>query len=145
MGYTHYWKRPAKLPAKKFAVASATCKAACELLTKQTGIPIVQEFNNNDPPTFSEDTVWFNGKGEDGHESFVIQRQDMDYERDKKPTPAKGEQFAFCKTVRKPYDIHIAVCLVIFEKVFGPKVFKISSDDREEGFTEARKFVEQLV
>jgi hypothetical protein len=62
--------------------------------------------------------IHINGKGEDGHEDFLLR------ERFKK---AK-EQWGFCKTAQKPYDLVVTAMLAVIEHYMGPELFSVSSD-----------------
>jgi len=122
MGYTHYWYRPEKLDADKFKKASKDCS----LLAKSLNIPVQFEYDIDEPPVFSENTIRFNGIEEDGHETFSVEqlfqpsfRQETD-----------GKLFTFCKTARKPYDTLVTGCLTILKHYFGDD-FIVKSDGRQ--------------
>jgi len=74
--------------------------------------------------------IRFNGIGEDGHETFLVQNSAKQNDYGTNPG------FTFCKTARKPYDIVVCeVCLVL--KAFCPH-FNLSSDGFS-GYTEKQK------
>ena len=52
-------------------------------------------------PEITPDRIWFNGRGDEGHESFVIERNRTD--------------FAFCKTASKAYDQAVCECLLVLQ------------------------------
>src|SRR5438105_2109525 len=117
MGYTHYWERPKKLAKRRFLAAAAACRTVCEAIPVERGLALGwdsegDEFNR--PPEFGPDAVRFNGEGDDGHETFLVRRED----------PAG---WSFCKTARKPYDAAACACLVVMARHFGRR-FRVSSD-----------------
>jgi hypothetical protein len=87
-------------------------------------------------PLFSNDEVRFNGVGEEGHETFIVLREfePQDWQR-----PERGLYFDFCKTARKPYDLVVCTCLIVFARHFGES-FRVDSDggDEEENWPAAR-------
>ena len=56
MGYTHYWRRPAKLDPEKFAAFAADCRKVCEAVPIPLG-----DWEGKGEPEFSRDMVSFNG------------------------------------------------------------------------------------
>lgn len=92
------------------------------------------EKDSAEPPIFTKDTIRFNGRGEDGCETFLIRRVD----------PEEGD---FCKTNLRPYDACVTACLVILRDKLK---FTISSDakDKEKGLTgfeDAEKLVKKVL
>jgi hypothetical protein len=75
-------------------------------------------------PNFSNGQICFNGMGEDAHETFILYKQ-------LPKTRIKGNKekyhFDFCKTARKPYDIMVCACLILYKHYFPNEVW-ISSD-----------------
>ena len=118
---------------------AADCKKVCDLL----GVPILQEYNRNDPPDFNDDVVWFNGIKDDGHETFFIPRV---FDTDGYcHTDDEGRFFAFCKTARKPYDLPVCCCLLIFKQHFGDDFILSSGGEFDEEWREARDEVEKIL
>lgn len=98
--------------------------------------------------TFNKNEVCFNGSGTTkreksgkhwvdvlcdtpehndlGHETFSIYRK------------CKGDD-GFCKTARKPYDLMVTACLLLY-KYYFPTV-TISTDGTEDDWSEAYKFI----
>ena len=80
--------------------------------------------------TATPEEICFNGKGEKSHETYFIPQilpadslfTRLDLGRD------DGLIFAFTKTARKPYDILVVACLILGQRHFGKKDFRISSD-----------------
>ena len=90
-------------------------------------------------PHASNQMVHFNGKGFDGHETFLFQRKEeiRDYRKDEGAKRA----FVFCKTAQKPYDKYVVACLIIAKSIFGKDV-NISSDGTLEEWQEGKKLAE---
>ncbi|KOC07412.1 hypothetical protein AFLA70_31g005050 [Aspergillus flavus AF70] len=68
--------------------------------------------------------IFLNGVGDDGHEDFYISKI--------------GNNFSFCKTGRRPYDL--VVCTILLRAyVLAPSTFELSSDgDWDNDWVEAR-------
>jgi hypothetical protein len=131
MGYTHYWTPPKKMSARKFKAASDDCRKLCEHLHRSNGPALREDSDETSEPLFDRDIVKLNGVGEDGHETFVVVREAPD--------------LTFCKTARKPYDLAVCACLIIFRHHIGEK-FEVSSDgdDDEENWPAARAICQHL-
>ena len=82
---------------------------------------------------FTKEHIWFNGynpndENDDlGHETFVMSREG-------------SNGFAFCKTTRKPYDLMVQACLLIY-KYYSPKTIDLGSDGDAEDWKVAVDFV----
>ena len=118
MGYTHYFKFKdhKNIDKDKFAVASGI--ANC-FYNKIKGFVDIAGGDGTGTPVFNENEVYFNGAGEDGCETFYIDRE------------GKFMEFcfgkAFCKTCRNPYDILVCLTLLAFKFAFGDD-FTYTSD-----------------
>lgn len=110
MGYTHYWHPAGELPKAKWSAFQKDVKA----ILKASPTPVVFEMDDPKPPQVTAERVRFNGKGEDGYETFVFQRYDP-------------EGFAFCKTDRRAYDPVVCAVLLAADHHFG-KAVKVTSD-----------------
>jgi len=119
IGYTHYWKYTGVLPEEEFR----SFVIDVEKLVKYPRVKdlICEEYDEPDAPPYVQaigvemglGLVKFNGKGEQGHETFYFsQRQDG---------------FAFCKTAYKPYDAVVTATLLVAKKHFGDKL-EVTSD-----------------
>ena len=95
MGYTHYWTMRS-LNDTEWALLSELTRA---LLARPDVAPLVcEEFDvPTKPPIVSENLIRFNGKGDAGHETLYLARPDDDW--------------SFCKTARKPYDVAVVAFL----------------------------------
>ena len=159
MGFIHYYQRPAKDHAQ---VAWNAFYKACKELHKNMpehshssgdnsgeDILFLTGCNAYKHPQFNKEIVLFNGgvPGERTKTSKVYQHTDPAREAEDNAlahetyslTREYKENFAFCKTARKPYDLMVQACLILY-KYFFPYV-TISSDGDEEDWYEAKKFV----
>lgn len=93
MGYTHYWNHDAITPEVWAKIMDDTKK-----LIVASQVKLVYEYDEPQKhPYVGEDAIHFNGVGDDGHETFVLNPNACGFE--------------FCKTARKPYDL--TVCAVL--------------------------------
>lgn len=99
-------------------------------------VPIQYELDNSDPAVFDKDVIYFNGIGEDGHETFYLPKV---YTK-KMPIGLShtGLLFQFCKTAVKPYDINVCCCLIIAKHHLG-KDIQVQSDGSLDEWKEAMK------
>jgi hypothetical protein len=116
MGYTIYFRHNKGVPTDEQwnrirAYAEDLFEKHAEIVCAECDAP-------EDPPIVNHKEVWFNGKGEDSHETFVLQRYQ------------KPDQFNFCKTARKPYNIVVAEIL-LGVRAIAPDWLTISSDGDE--------------
>lgn len=106
MGYTHYYRTPGEIskPAWKQFTAD------CALILAHTSVPLLHEYDEpGTTPEVSTERVWFNGAGDDGHETFVVFRRPN--RKAHHGDPSETLYFNFCKTARKPYDEVVVACL----------------------------------
>lgn len=74
-----------------------------------------------------------NGKGDLAHEDFIL-REHFN----------QNEDFEFCKTARKPYDLVVVACLIILQSHLKGSVV-VSSDGSESDWTDGQKLAESVV
>jgi hypothetical protein len=117
------------LDKQKFAKAAADCKK----VTKWLKIPIQFEYDNNEPPVFSNTEIRFNGVNDEGHETFSVSQVYSPSFRQEKD----GKLFHFCKTARKNYDTAVTACLIVLKHYFKDD-FMVSSDGNPEEWGEGR-------
>ena len=113
-------------------------------------------------PQFNKDKVYFNGgsskerfKYKDdkkyywkdeleridlGHETFILKRKAWKNLEYRKNEPML---FSFCKTARKPYDLMVCACLILYKYYFKDEVI-IHSDGGESDWTPALEFVQSI-
>lgn len=144
MGYTHYWhqKRDFKVAEWKAITDNTTA-----LLASNNLPPLLYEADSNELPLVDKDTIRFNGKLDDGHETFILTRKrraPYDYET---AEDARGGSFDFCKTARKPYDAAV-VAVLLFAAHAAPGAISLSSDgdleDWGDGLSLARTIVPEI-
>ena len=139
MGYTHYWYKVRELSqdsfndfVRDFNKVLPNFKAVLD----QEGDQVLE---------INKDLVYFNGIGEQAHETFhferVIEKRDFEqYEND----DTKTHLFDFTKTARKPYDIAVCSALIIAKKHFGSDIH-ISSDGDNEEWTESKALCQKIL
>lgn len=110
MGYTHYFEQ--NVPATTEQWKSITDDVRL-LFGRCHSLPIQRESDDPGPPEISDSRIWFNGIGDDGHESFVV--------------PKESYRFQFCKTAEKPYDTAVTAVLLLMHH-HAPGCWDIRSD-----------------
>lgn len=111
MGYTHYFKHTSS--RKNFTKNQLSSLKRVLDYWQEQGI-ICYEFDQpNDPYLLNSKTIRFNGKDEDGHETFYF-------------TLSKNGD-TFCKTARKPYDQCVCEILILLREFLGNKL-ELGSD-----------------
>ena len=95
MGYTHYWRQQRDFTDTEWQELTRLAKL---IIADNEGI-LSDGFGEGGKPEVNGEHIWFNGLGEDSHETFCITK--------KKPE----EDFQFCKTARKPYDKYVVAVL----------------------------------
>lgn len=117
MGYTHYFETVGQAPTDSewnqiVAETKKVFKKHKEILCRECDTP-------KESPIADVDEIFFNGKGNDGHETFVLERTQ------------KG--FNFCKTAQKPYDAAVVEVLRAV-KAICPNWLRLASDGDEKDF-----------
>lgn len=113
MGYTHYFPQKREVTSEEWSrIVGFFGK-----IMKASSVPIVREYDEpGTEPKVTSDEIWFNGVGEDGHETMTLYR--------------KHEGFVFCKTIRKPYDVVVGALLAVAAHV-APGAWDMGSDGDE--------------
>lgn len=123
MGYTHYWavKEPFELQDSEVAELKS-------YYAENFDIRIRYEWDSSEPPIVQPQYIRFNGVGDEGHETFLV---DL----------AANDQ-SFCKTRRKPYDFLVAVTLLVLRNGH-PDSFTFCSDGglEDEGWQQAVSYL----
>jgi len=132
MGYTHYW-RPKKADDKTWNEFVAVCKKLHKKLPDSIviadgfgeGSPTFGGILNKDIPRLNSPTIDFNGSEARGeaYETFRIIQND--------------DEWQFCKTARKPYDLLVCACLIAAKEILG---YEVTSDGDREDWEEAITF-----
>jgi hypothetical protein len=132
MGYTHYYYQTKTFPQKKWESLALDTFKIVEYC-KKCDIDVDFECDSQKEPEISDTMIRFNGRGNEGHETFILFKQkpkSESWQRNSK------EYFYFCKTARKPYDVAVGLVLLRAEKN-APGVLKVSSDgDWEHDWTD---------
>lgn len=136
MGYTHYWYRPPNIANfKEFAMD-------CKKIIDSCNVPTAWECDKpKKSPATSSEVVRFNGIGDDGHETFYVEKT-FKPEEWQKPKEG-GLYFEFCKTARKPYDVVVTACLIALHH-HCPDV-KISSDGGNDEWGPGRDLCQRIL
>ena len=152
MGYTHYWRtRPKYSPQtwKKFT-------GDFSRLLKEANLLYLLDKSGDQALKITNDLVFFNGKGENSHETFWLDRvvpkerleraarfnepftrsdytdeQNREYAEKQRKENEKHPIFNFCKTNHKPYDICVMTCLILAKFHFGDDI-QVTSDGEED-------------
>ena len=126
MGYTHYWQAK-QIEPSIFAMLSQQVAAAAEIARTQEIVEVAYEMDQTDrPPEFNGEVIRFNGKDDDGHETFMLAYDDSG--------------FRYCKTAQKPYDIVVVAALCLLAHHADPEVTSDGGlEDWEGGLALARE------
>lgn len=114
MGYTHYWSIKRPIGARKWGLIGH------DIMELIVASPVPVQFENDDPkPAYvGSDMIRFNGTGDGGYETFLLE-------------PGRTN-FEFCKTGRRPYDIMVCAALIVLQHHAGKSV-EVSSDGGMDG------------
>ena len=127
MGYTHYWEIKKQPTNKQWAQIQTAVEKLVNL--KKVKPLIRYESDVNRPPLVCQEFVRFNGRGDEGHETFYFSREKSGFE--------------FCKTARKPYDEAVTACLCIAEH-YAPDCYVVKSDGGSEDWEKGRTLAEKV-
>ena len=108
MGYTHFWRQLRDFTDTEWKELSRLTK----LITADNNGILADGYGENGKPKINGEHIWFNGIGEDGHETFCItkkKRAKMDHEEQEEYD--RQGAFESCKTARKPYDKYVVAVL----------------------------------
>jgi len=128
MGYTHYFKKAGLKRVSDEDWSQFECEvkraiAKCE-------VPVAFEYDEaHKLPIVDGALIKFNGIGDDGHETFYLERNLSDFE--------------FCKTANKPYDILVVAVLALAKDIFGDW-FDVSSDGDSEDWEAGVKLASEV-
>ena len=108
MGYTHYWRQLRDFTDTEWQELTRLTNL---IIADNEGI-LSDGFGEGGKPEVNGEHIWFNGLGEDSHETFRItkkKRAKEDYE-EQEAYDRQGA-FEFCKTAHKPYDKYVVAVL----------------------------------
>ena len=97
MGYTHYWTQTKDFTREEWVQIREDMEALLKDVEHVQGIPLANGMGEpGTSPEISDDKIWFNGVGDDSHETFCLNR---------KPPPKEPHHsrrgWDFCKTYRR--------------------------------------------
>ena len=147
MGYTHYWRQLRDFTDTEWQELTRLTK-----LITADGLGVLAhhpesheeyhgKWGEDDVLTIDDESIYFNGIGEDSHETFCItkkKRAKMDYEEQE--AYDKQGAFDFCKTAQKPYDKYVVAVLCAIYNMFGhynmTPMSEITSDGNSDDWKE---------
>jgi hypothetical protein len=113
MGYTHYWTQTRDCTHEEWSQIREDFEALLKDVQHVQGIPLAN--GNGDlgtSPEISDKRIFFNGAGNDAHETFCLYR--VRPPRESWQSIRGGD---FCKTARKPYDLAVTAALCYLASV----------------------------
>jgi hypothetical protein len=139
MGYTHYWTQTRDFTREEWSPIREDMEALLKDVQHVQGIPLANgEGDPGTSPEITDKRIWFNGAGDDSHETFCLNRV-----RPPKESWQDRRGGDFCKTARKPYDLVVTAALCYLATVPDPGSHSVSSDgsgkDFLDGLAEARR------
>ncbi|HET6249745.1 MAG TPA: hypothetical protein VFE47_18795 [Tepidisphaeraceae bacterium] len=138
MGYTHYWERPSVLPRPEFIAAVADCRRLCAAI----GVPLAGA-DGTGQPTFNDNEICFNGRGEESYEAFVVKRLIVPRPSPEQITNDRASDF--CKTNYLPYDLCVQGCLIVLSDHLGQAIFAVDSDGTSGQWNAARDACQRVL
>jgi hypothetical protein len=138
MGYTHYWTQTRDFTRTEWSQIVEDFEALLKDVQHVQGIPLADGVGQpGTGPEIDSQKIWFNGAGDDSHETFCLNRV-----RPPKESWQDRRGGDFCKTARKPYDLAVTAALCYLATVTDPGSHSVSSDghgkDFLDGLAEAR-------
>ena len=136
MGYTHYWtiNQNQISPESWFGFIQEFSEIEAKFHEKL-------DHTTDQKYRIDSESIIFNGIGEQGHETFTMNRKNPMEES----YTGENEYFNFCKTARKEYDIAVCCALIIAKKYFGD-IIKVSSDgEDEDGWDKAKELCQETL
>ena len=125
MGYTHYFT-PKPATDESWDKFVKKCKKLYKALPNDI---VIRGGMGSGEPMFDETLVWFNGDEATGndHETLLIKKDD--------------NEWSFCKTAYKPYDLLVCAVLLAAEEILG---YELSSDGDANDWKPAKKFYKSI-
>lgn len=119
--YTHYFDRKPELDKKQFKrFADLVTTLFCNFKVQRI---IAWDYDKPETsPQVTSSQIRFNGKGNDGGETFLFPRVCRDNNLDD-----NGMCIAFCQTDQKPYDTYVTACLILAKLIFKDDI-NVSSE-----------------
>lgn len=139
MGYTHYWSFTAPKRGETAKIEKAYQKAIKECAK----IARTYYLANGGLSGFSAHTepgqyggLKINGKGDEMHEDFTMREY---FKQNLEP-----DNWHFCKTARKPYDIVVVACLIVLEHRL-PNNFRVDSDGYTQEWQDGLELAQRIL
>lgn len=105
MGYTHYYTKKREHTNEEWDKFIGECKQLHKSLPDDV---LIAGWNGFGKPIFNDEEVSFNGSGDElSHETCLIEKE------------SPIDEFNFCKTNRKPYDLMVVAVLLSANKNLG--------------------------
>lgn len=142
MGYTHYFDHKRDFTDAEWSLIQSLTLHAIDKLPATTAsaggyhsddpLRIRDGWGKGDPVINSEEII-FNGDESDGmdHEGFMLTKH------------TDPDEFTFCKTARKPYDLLVTTVLLIANHV-APDALTYSSDGTEDDWEDGVIFFNSI-
>jgi hypothetical protein len=135
MGYSHYCYKSRELDQTKWDNFITDFEKVLPFFEQY----LDKDISDNQYLQYNSEKLWFNGIGEESHETFAFARVEpkdgsTGYGREDTNTP----YFMFCKTARKDYDIAVTCALIIAKYHFEDDVV-VSSDGGNEEWEAAKE------
>ena len=117
MGYTHYWTQTRDFTRDEWVQIREDFEALLKDVQHVQGIPLANGDGRTRhvPRDLGQAKIFFNGAGDDAHETFCLYRV-----RPPKESWQSRRGGDFCKTARKPYDLAVTAALCYLATVPDP-------------------------
>lgn len=128
MGYTHYFSTYRDFTDDEWNNITTDVRYLLDRLPERVDfgqpgpLKLALEMNKPDqPPEISDEMIRFNGIGELGHDTFLLEKeQDRNDEFQLQMNEQGGDPpervFNFCKTGEKPYNLAVCVTLLVCDR-----------------------------
>lgn len=130
MGYTHYFPQQRAFTDDEWNKLCEAARRYIDVAKNDLGIIVQRDYDDDAEPEINDDHIWFNGVGDDAHETFYITKEKMD-------------DFNWCKTELKPYDLVVGLILLSAHKI-APNALKITSDGQWDEWIRIREAYESI-
>ena len=114
MGYTHYWTQEYEPEYTQWLEIMEHFKHILLHTAVEETHCIQYESDDSSPVLITNDLIRFNGIGDEGHETFLLVKDDV-------------AGFNFCKTSHMPYDLFVVYVLILVHNL-APGCYIITSD-----------------
>lgn len=143
MGYTHYWTQRREFSKAQWDEVTTDITKLLEHALHRQEVPLGNESADlGSKPTFGPDCIAFNGIGDSGHETFLVERRRPGLE-DWQARNGHSRGGGFCKTARKPYDIVVTAVLCYLSSI--AETHEVISDGSASDFTLALELARQAL